>query len=149
MSRNSRSAPAPGTPGGAGSSEAGQYLLAQGPPSGSQYAAGGGMAGSSRKKRRRQRSQHGKRRVPGPSARTPHLDVGSRERMFQDIEGLLRQIREHAEETAAWTTEQLQEFTQAVTGFTRMLEAEAEPLSERVRSEYHRIRDRLIQALRG
>jgi len=31
------------------------------------------------------------------------IDVVNRERMFQDIEGLLRQIRERAEETAEWT----------------------------------------------
>lgn len=154
MSRNSRSAPdgftAPGTVDRVEFAEAGQYVFAQGPPSGSQHVGGGGgMPGSSRKKRRRQRPQRGKRRGPGQTARAPHIEVGSRERMFQDIEGLLRQIREHAEETAAWTAEQLQEFTQTVTGFTRMLEAEAEPLPERVRSEYHRIRDKLSQALRG
>jgi hypothetical protein len=69
--------------------------------------------------------------------------------MFQDIEGLLRQIREGAEESAAWSAEELSQFVQAVTGFTKSLEAEADPISERVRVEYQRIRDKLSQALKG
>ena len=69
--------------------------------------------------------------------------------MFQDIEGLLRQIRERAEETAEWTEEQLSEFTHTVTGFTKSLEEEGEPVSERARSEYQRIREKLSQVLRG
>jgi hypothetical protein len=105
--------------------------------------------GSSRKKRRRQRTQRDKRGGGGGGGRRPHLDPVSRESMFQDIEGLLRQIRERAEETSEWTEQQLSEFTQAVTGFTRSLEEEGAHVSERARSEYQRIREKLAQALRG
>jgi C4-type Zn-finger protein len=69
--------------------------------------------------------------------------------MFQDIEGLLRQIRERAEEAAVWTEDQLNDFTQSVTGFTKSLEQEGEPLSLRARGEYQRIRDKLSYALRS
>jgi C4-type Zn-finger protein len=69
--------------------------------------------------------------------------------MFQDIEGLLRQIRERAEEASVWTEDQLQDFTQTVTFFTRSLEQEGEQISQRARSEYQRIREKLSQALRG
>lgn len=68
--------------------------------------------------------------------------------MFQDIEGLLRQIRERAEETPLWTPEQMNDFTQAVTGFTRFLEEEGGQISDRTMNEYHRVRDKLSQALR-
>ena len=116
-----------------------------------QRASGGqGGPGSSRKKRRRARSQRGKRRqVPHGSHRPAHIDTVSRERIFQDIEGLLRQIREQAEESKTWTDEQLSQFVQAVTTFTKSLEEESDPISDRARSEYHRIRERLSQALRG
>ncbi len=106
-----------------------------------------GAAGGSRKKRRRQRSLRGKRRV-GPSAE-PRTDDRSRERIFQDIEGLLRQIREQAEESANWTEDQLKEITHTVTSFTKSLEDEGDPVSERARSEYQRVREKLNQALRG
>lgn len=69
--------------------------------------------------------------------------------MFQDIEGLLRQIREQAEESAGWTEQQLSEITQTVTAFTRSLEAEADPVSDRTRGEYQRIREKLSQALKN
>ena len=71
--------------------------------------------------------------------------------MFQELEGLLRQIREEAEEeqSAGYSESQLNEFAQTVVGFTRHLEEQSEPLPERTRSEYHRIRDRLSQALKG
>jgi len=105
-------------------------------------------AGFSRKRRRRQRTQRGKRRGVGPS-RPTHADTASRERMFQDIEGLLRQIREQAEESAGWTEQQLSEITQTVTAFTRSLEAEADPVSDRTRGEYQRIREKLSQALKN
>ncbi len=105
-------------------------------------------AGFSRKRRRRQRTQRGKRRNGGPS-RPAHTDAVSRERMFQDIEGLLRQIREQAEESAGWTEQQLSEITHTVTAFTRSLEAEADPVSDRTRSEYQRIREKLSQALKN
>jgi len=105
--------------------------------------------GSSKKKRRRPRSQRGKRRRPEHGGRPPHIDIVSRERIFQDIEGLLRQIREAAEESAAFSEAQLNEFTQAVTTFTKSLEEETDPISERARTDYQRVRERLSQALRG
>jgi len=118
--------------------------------SGAQRTFGGPAAsqGPGRKRRRRHRSQKEKARRPfqGSSA---HIDTVSRERMFQDIEGLLRQIRERAEEAPVWTEEQLNDFTQTVTGFTKSLEQEGEPLSQRARSEYQRIRDKLSYALRN
>lgn len=99
-----------------------------------------------RKRRRRHRAQKGKRRRP---QNAPHVDVVSRERIFQDIEGLLRQIREQAEESASWSEAQLNEITQTVTAFTRSLEQEGDPISPRAHGEYQRIRDKLSQALKG
>jgi hypothetical protein len=101
-----------------------------------------------RKRRRRQRSQRGKRR------RMPYAGPGptytlSREHIFQDIEGLLRQIREQAEESPDWTEQQLDQITQTVTAFTKSLEEEADPISDRARSEYQRIRDKLSNAMKG
>lgn len=109
---------------------------------------GGGDRGSSRQKRRRQRSQHGKFRPPSRGG-APQLDVVSRERVFQDLEGLLRQIREQAEESTDWAEDRLNEITQTVTSFTKSLEEQGDPISERSRSEYQRIREKLSQALRG
>jgi len=118
--------------------------------SGAQRTFGGPGAPqvSGRKRRRRHRSHKEKprRALPGGSG---HIDTVSRERMFQDIEGLLRQIRERAEEAPVWTEEQLNDFTQTVTGFTKSLEQEGETLSQRARSEYQRIRDKLSYALRN
>jgi hypothetical protein len=110
--------------------------------------ANGAPYSASRKRRRRHRSQKGKQRRPA-QVNAPHLDLVSRERMFQDIEGLLRQIRERAEDSTAWTDEQLSDFTQAVTGFTKLLEQEGEPVSQRGRGEYQRMREKLSQALKG
>jgi len=67
--------------------------------------------------------------------------------VFQSVEGLLRQIREQAEETAQWTEDELREITQTVTTFTKSLEQEADPISDRARMEYQRIREKLSQAL--
>jgi hypothetical protein len=104
--------------------------------------------GGSRRKRRRQRSQRGRHRPPGPS-HAQQLDVVSRERIFQELEGLLRQIREEAEESAGWTEEQVANMAHVVVTFTRSLEEQSDPISERVRSEYQRIREKLSQALRS
>lgn len=68
--------------------------------------------------------------------------------MFQDIEGLLRQIRERAEERPLWTQDQLKDFTQTVTGFMRALDEEGGQVSDRAMNEYYRVRDKLSQALR-
>jgi hypothetical protein len=104
---------------------------------------------SGRKRRRRHRSPKGKRRRHSGQGGTPHIDIVSRERMFQDIEGLLRQIRERAEESVVWTEEQMNDFTQTVTGFAKSLEQEGDQISQRMRSEYQRIREKLGHALRG
>ena len=75
------------------------------------------------------------------------IEVASRERVFQSVEGLLRQIREQAEESSQWTEAELREITQTVTTFTKSLEQESDPISDRVRLEYDRIREKLSQAL--
>ena len=111
---------------------------------------GSGNAGGGRRKRRRQRPQHGKRQRPHEPQRTAtgaRLDVAGRERVLQAVEGLLRQIREQAEEGGQWTETELREITQIVTAFTKSLEQEADPISERAQAEYQRIRERLSQAL--
>ncbi len=113
----------------------------------------GSGGGGSRRKRRRARGQRNKRHHRPPqesrAAGGPRADNTNRERMFQDVEGLLRQIREHAEETTEWSEEELREITHNVTTFTRALEQESEPISERARGDYHRLRDKLTQALRN
>jgi len=74
----------------------------------------------------------------------------SREQIFQDIEGLLRQIREQAEENARWNDEEIREFVQTVTTFTRALEQfDGEAITPRLHSDYQRVRDKLVQALRS
>ncbi len=108
----------------------------------------GGAAGFSRKRRRRQRSQRPKQRRPMYAASGPTYTL-SREHIFQDIEGLLRRIREEAEESLDWSEQQLNEITQTVTTFTRSLEDEADPISDRARSEYQRIREKLSQAMKS
>jgi hypothetical protein len=120
----------------------------QGPPSGGNGGMGQRSSGPRNKKRRRNRSQR-PREQRAPSGGEGVIDVVNRERMFQDVEGLLRQIRERAEETAEWSMEQLSDFTQAVTGFTKSLEQEGDSVSQRVRSDYQRVRDKLSQALRN
>ena len=47
------------------------------------------------------------------------MEENARERIFQDVEGLLRRIREHAEETGLWSESHLSEITLTVTAFTR------------------------------
>src|SRR5262249_32735416 len=105
----------------------------------------------SRRKRRRQRpQQHGKRARPPEQQRSStgaRLDAASREGVFQSVEGLLRQIREQAEETAQWSEAELREITQTVTAFTKSLEQEHDPISERARMEYQRLREKLSQVL--
>ena len=111
---------------------AGRQLSMHGDEARSQSSGGGG----SRRKRRRQRQQRGKRPglpMPVRSPRAAVVEVGTRERIFQDVEGLLRQIREEAEETETWSEEQLRDITQAVTTFTKSLEQESDPISDRVR----------------
>ena len=73
----------------------------------------------------------------------------SRERIFQELEGLLRQIREEAEESRAGAAANVTEMAHAVATFTKSLEEQSDPISDRVRSEYQRIRDKLSQALKG
>jgi hypothetical protein len=117
--------------------------------SGGQHGSGPpGAGGPGRKRRRRQRSQRNKPHRPAP-ARAALGDTVSRERVFQDLEGLLRQIREQAEESSNWAEDRLVEIAQTVTNFTKSLEEQVDPIPERARSEYQRIRDRLSQALKG
>jgi len=100
------------------------------------------------KRRRRQRPQRGKHRRP-PHARGALFEGMSRERVFQELEGLLHQIREQAEESVDWAEGRLTEITQTVTTFTKSLEEEADPIPERARVEYQRIREKLSQVLKG
>lgn len=84
----------------------------------------------------------------------PHRGLGqfegaSRERIFQDLEGLLRQLREEAEASPAVAAEEISLMAQAVSTFTRALEEQPDPISERVHCEYQRIREKLVQSLRG
>ncbi len=112
------------------------------------YAADlGNAGGGSRRKRRRQRAQRGKRRR-GPQGHA-HIEGVNRERIFQELEGLLRQIREEAEESSHWAEAEINQMAHAVSTFTKDLEEQSDPISERVRSEYQRIREKLTQALRG
>lgn len=117
-----------------------------------QLAMGDGSGGSAgpggaRRHRRHQRPQRGKQRRP--VARSMHLEGVSRERAFQELEGLLRQIREQAEESENWAEDRLNEITQAVTSFTKTLEEHVDPIPERVRMEFHRVREKLSQVLKG
>lgn len=116
-----------------------------------QIAMGDGSSGSaspsaSRRRRRRQRPQRGKHRRP---VRSGHLEGVSRERAFQELEGLLRQIREQAEESEDWAADRLNDITQTVTSFSKTLEEHADPIPDRVRMEFQRIREKLSQALKG
>lgn len=121
--------------------------------------------GQQRRRRRRQRPQRGSNNG-GPvggagggnnnrprheqGSRAPRIDTVSREQIFQDIEGLLRQIREQAEETARWNDDEIREFVQTVTTFTRTLEQfDGEAISPRLQGDYQRVRDKLVQALRS
>lgn len=106
----------------------------------------GAGAGGSRRRRRRQRSQRGKRWRPQGHV---HSEGMNREHIFQELEGLLRQIREEAEESPNRAEEEVSAMAQTVTTFTKELEEQSDPVSERLRSEYQRIREILTQALRG
>jgi hypothetical protein len=112
----------------------------------SNISAIGGGAGGSRRKRRRQRSPGGKRWRPQGHV---HSEGLNREHIFQELEGLLRQIREEAEESSNRTVEEVGAMARTVTTFTKELEEQSDPVSERLRSEYQRIRGMLTQALRG
>ena len=107
--------------------------------------------GPSRKKRGKQRPQHNNRGgSPSGSGGSARVDMANRERIFQDIEGLLRQIREQAEETARWTDEQVHGFVANVTAFTKSLEQQdGNSFPPRLQSDYQQLRDKLAQALRG
>jgi len=152
-SHRSDSTSAPGDGERAGHEAMGHGSVPAGAPPHAQRgepSAGSGPNGAHhpRKKKRRQRTQRGKRRNQEPS-RAPRIDVVSRERIFQEIEGLLRRIREQAEETACWTDEQLRDFTQMVVNFTKTLEQEGDPISGRLQNDYQRLRDRLALALKA
>jgi hypothetical protein len=116
------------------------------------HGDGGQRNFNSRRKRRRQRPQRTKRHKGGGGGgqhRSQAVkDDTDRERIFQDIEGLLRRIREEAEESGR-PEEELREVTATVTNFTKILEEEAEVVSERARVEYHRVREKLNHALRN
>lgn len=111
---------------------------------------GGNGGGGRRNKRRRTRpqKQNNLRHKLSPKEAAA-LDSVGRERMFQQVEGLLRQIREEAEETGAFSDEEVREYVTTVTAFMTLLEEESEPLTERARSEFLRVRDKLSHALRG
>jgi hypothetical protein len=151
MSANGRDVPgryhAPGSRGAAGTEPDGRWVDER-RHSDSEFASGRVATGFARRKRRRPRPQRGKP-FGGGDARGAPADFASRERIFQELEGLLRQIREQAEESGSWPEDRLAEFTQAVTSFTKSIEEQSDPISQRAHSEYQRIRDKLSQALRG
>ncbi len=131
-----------------GSADTGSELSMGSHDAGSNH--GSGNSGGGRRKRRRQRPQPGKparSHEPPRSGAAARLDAASRERVFQSVEGLLRQIREQAEEGSQWSEAELREITQTVTSFTKLLEQEGDPISDRALMEYHRIREKLNQAL--
>ena len=127
--------------------EQGSAVSWQTDPQGSSAAAT--YPGGARKKRRRQRPQRTKGQRP-PQARLPQGDGVSREHILQDLEGLLRQIREEAEESAngRFPPEQISEMARSVSAFSKGLEEQSDPISERARGEYQRLRERLVHALR-
>lgn len=140
----------PSTNGGGdgGRADTGLQMSMSGGAPGTDHGSGNG--GGGRRKRRRQRPQHTKHVRPHEAQRSgaaARVDAASRERVFQSVEGLLRQIREQAEEGAQWSETELREITQTVTAFTKLLEQESDPISERALSEYQRIREKLSQAL--
>ncbi len=110
-----------------------------------------GKGGGRRNKRRRQRQQQrpNKQRRRPSAKESAALDSVGRERMYQQVEGLLRQIREEAEENGAFSDDELREYVSTVTSFMSLLDEESEPLTERARSEYLRVRDKLTHALRN
>ena len=139
-----------------GDNGSGGHVDSSGPRDHGDGGGGGGQRNfNSRRKRRRQRPQRSKRRKGGGGGggggghqRSQAVkDDTDRERIFQDIEGLLRRIREEAEE-AGRPEEELRDVTTTVTNFTKILEEEAEVVSERARIEYHRVREKLNHALR-
>lgn len=116
----------------------------------SEYGAAATSApgGGSRRKRRRQRSQRGKRQGFTP-VRSHHGEGISRERIFQELEGLLRQVREEAEESPGMAEEQINEVARLVSTFTKALDEQSDPVSERLRGEYQHLREKLVRMLRG
>ena len=104
--------------------------------------------GGPRRKRRRQRTQRGERQRP-PQGRAGQVEGASRERIFQDLEGLLRQIREEAEEWPTVAEEHINHMAHAVSAFTKALEEQSDPIPQRTHSEYQRIREKLVRTLRG
>ena len=83
--------------------------------------------------------------------RAQQNDNVNRERIFQDLEGLLRQIREEAEESSNGRISegQISEVARVVSAFSKVLEEQSDPISERSRGEYQRIREKLVQTLRS
>jgi hypothetical protein len=111
------------------------------------YAAEvGGSAGGARRKRRRQRPARGKRQRSQGHAQAEDV---SREGIFQELEGLLRQIREEAQESPNRPEEEISAIARTVSTFTKTLEDQGDPISERLRTEYQRLREMLTQRLRG
>lgn len=108
-------------------------------------AVASGFSGGPRRKRRRQR-EHVQRLA---QRRVGEMDGTSRERIFQDLEGLLRQLREESEVSSQMAAEQVSLMARTVSTFTRALEDQSDPISDRTHSQYQRIREKLVQTLRG
>src|SRR5262245_46351304 len=124
MSTNGRSAPDHGGgPSGVAVEESEREgtpyaLMHDGRGDGQPYAGGHSGAGS-RKRRRRQRSQRGKRGGNPAQNSARGNSLVSREGIFQELEGLLRQIREQVDESATGSEAQLSEIVHTVTSFTK------------------------------
>ncbi len=145
-----------GAAGGAPRYAAGDGSFGSGRQGGGSNGGGGGQGRNNNKKRRRQRAQRGKRPRGGGGgggggghSSSPHGEMANKERIFQDIEGLLRQIREAADEENAFSEAQVGDYVQAVTGLQKAFESEATMVSDRAFSEYQRVRDKLQNALRN
>lgn len=106
-----------------------------------------GRGGGKKGKRRRQRQQRPRHARKPTAKENAAIDSSNRERIFQHVEGLLRQIREEAEETGKFSEDQVRDYAMTVVNFNRLLEEQSEPLPERVRIEYLRVRDKLTSAL--
>lgn len=133
-----------------GGADTDEHGIAESWQASSQYGAAATSApgGGSRRKRHRQRSQRDKR--PGFTPVRSHPGEGvSRERIFQELEGLLRQIREEAEGSSGIAEQQINEVARLVSTFTKVLEELSDPISERLRGEYQRIREKLVHMVRG
>ncbi len=107
-------------------------------------SSGGATYGKRNKRRRAYRPEADRPLGIQP----PFGETANRERVFQDLEGLLRRIREVAEESAAYSEGQVAEYAREVGDLFRALEGEGDVVSDRLFGAYQRLRRRLSDALK-